>query len=160
MRKRTQNWTFSKFDSCCWASWKISEISKCDAMEMRNSLVYNILAELCHLLWIAFRAVHVIEVNWVVNNNHIELLRWWRRNRKGEKSLLSTVGTGLGCLNISADGWDRLCCRVCSQQVSRCPFLLFILFLELPWSMFYRVPKHSSSLHVGWGMARKTQAFD
>lgn len=91
---------------------------------MKKSLDYNILAELCHLLWIALRAVHVAEVNWAVNNNHTESLRWWRRNRKGENNRLATVGTRLGCLNISAAGWGTLCHRVCPQQVSRCPSLL------------------------------------
>lgn len=92
---------------------------------MKKSLDYNILAELCHLLWIALRAVHGAEVNWAVNNNHTESLRWWRRNRKGENNRLATVGTGLGCLNISAAGWGTLCGRVCPQQVSRCPSLLW-----------------------------------
>lgn len=58
------------------------------------------------------------------NNNHTESLRWWKRKRKGENNRLATVGTGLGCLNISAAGWGTLCRRVWPQQVSRCPSLL------------------------------------
>ena len=140
--------TFSNFYSYCWASQKISGIRKYDDMEMGNHLVYNILAAMCHLLWIAFWAVKVMEVNWVVNNNHIDSLKWRRRTRQGERSLLSTVGTGRGHLNICAGDWHRLC--VLESVLNRwtdVPF--YFIFSCNCLDMFYKVPKYGSNLCVG-----------
>lgn len=82
-------------------------------MEMGKSSVCSLVAESRHLPRIAFRAVQVIEVNWVINNNHIKSLKG--RRRKREEDCLVHMGTE-----------RRHCRHVCrrltwKECVSLCP---------------------------------------